>query len=242
MLLICALKYAQVQSNDRPIVLGQPLLTFPINDQAVGTFRRSGSSEDMRRFTRISMAERTINSKPRRHSRDFVRTIVDNQVCKPCGTNVSLQIPSLERPLSFTEFLLSSNYHTFDAAHGNELRESLMSALRTEHVDDPSLEFVTVTPSDIVRRLRLKDDTLREVMRIIKEEMIKGNEGEESYELMMLPVYVNRLPKSFLNGKYLALDLGGTNFRIAEVNFRDDGNIEEQSDFFIRERPKINYF
>ncbi|KAI0982552.1 hypothetical protein GJ496_003884 [Pomphorhynchus laevis] len=140
-------KYAQVQSNDRPIVLGQPLLTFPINDQAVGTFRRSGSSEDMRRFTRISMAERTINSKPRRHSRDFVRTIVDNQVCKPCGTNVSLQIPSLERPLSFTEFLLSSNYHTFDAAHGNELRESLMSALRTEHVDDPSLEFVTVTPS-----------------------------------------------------------------------------------------------
>ncbi|KAI0982551.1 hypothetical protein GJ496_003884 [Pomphorhynchus laevis] len=129
-------KYAQVQSNDRPIVLGQPLLTFPINDQAVGTFRRSGSSEDMRRFTRISMAERTINSKPRRHSRDFVRTIVDNQVCKPCGTNVSLQIPSLERPLSFTEFLLS-----------NELRESLMSALRTEHVDDPSLEFVTVTPS-----------------------------------------------------------------------------------------------
>ncbi|KAI0980404.1 hypothetical protein GJ496_002331 [Pomphorhynchus laevis] len=138
---------------------------------------------------------------------------------------LSFNISKMIKLSAYTIGAFASVYFAYYA--GYKLASKPMSGRKArETKDNDEIE-------DIVGRLRLNDDTLREVMRIIEEEMIKGNEGEESSELMMLPVYVNRLPKSFLNGKYLALDLGGTNFRIAEVNFRDDGNIEEQSKVYV---------
>ena len=58
----------------------------------------------------------------------------------------------------------------------------------------------------------------REVKEIIKafhDEMGKGLRGKKS-SLKMLPAFISR-PNGNEKGKFIALDLGGTNFRVLEL-------------------------
>jgi len=67
---------------------------------------------------------------------------------------------------------------------------------------------------------------LSEVKKIIKDfhgEMSRGLAGQKS-SLKMIPTYVDK-PSGGEKGKFLALDLGGTNFRILEVELRGRGQL-----------------
>lgn len=80
---------------------------------------------------------------------------------------------------------------------------------------------------DIVGRLRLNHETLTEVRNVITEEVNKALSGVGDSELKMIPVGPYLVPNKLMDGKYLTMDLGGTNFYIAEVEIHEDGNIEE---------------
>ena len=67
---------------------------------------------------------------------------------------------------------------------------------------------------------------LSEIKKIIKDfhsEMCRGISGKKS-SLKMISTYVNK-PTGKERGKFLALDLGGTNFRILEIELKGDGKI-----------------
>lgn len=65
---------------------------------------------------------------------------------------------------------------------------------------------------------------LNDIKRIMKNfhlEMVRGLKGEAS-SLKMIPTYVD-IPAGSEKGKFIALDLGGTNFRILELELKGGG-------------------
>lgn len=68
-------------------------------------------------------------------------------------------------------------------------------------------------------RLSLSD--MRQIVRDFHSEMEKGLAGKSS-SLKMIPTYVDR-PVGNEKGKFIALDLGGTNFRVLELELKGKG-------------------
>ncbi|CAK6446000.1 unnamed protein product [Pipistrellus nathusii] len=69
---------------------------------------------------------------------------------------------------------------------------------------------------------RLNREQLAEVQAQMREAMAKGLQGEAS-SLRMLPTYVRATPDGSERGHFLALDLGGTNFRVLLVHVAAGG-------------------
>jgi len=69
--------------------------------------------------------------------------------------------------------------------------------------------------------LSLKD--MKKIVKDFHSEMEKGLSGRDS-SLKMIPAYVDR-PTGNEKGKFIALDIGGTNFRILEAELKGGGSI-----------------
>ncbi|XP_074644082.1 hexokinase-like isoform X2 [Tubulanus polymorphus] len=69
---------------------------------------------------------------------------------------------------------------------------------------------------DLTKELLLTDETYERVMRVLDEEMTKGLGKETNADavIKMFPTYVHHLPDGTEQGNFLALDLGGSNFRV----------------------------
>ncbi|KAM4675514.1 hexokinase-3 isoform 2-T2 [Discoglossus pictus] len=81
----------------------------------------------------------------------------------------------------------------------------------------------------------LSQKKLKEVQRRMLEEMITGLEkGAPIATVKMLPTYVRATPDGTERGDYIALDLGGTNFRVLYVNIgrKDEGGVQIVSKTF----------
>ncbi|XP_076845212.1 hexokinase-4 isoform X1 [Brachyhypopomus gauderio] len=88
-------------------------------------------------------------------------------------------------------------------------------------VMDPS----TMTKVDqILSELLLTKEELKEVMNRMQQEMDRGLrlETHEGASVKMLPTYVRSTPEGSEVGDFLALDLGGTNFRVMLVKVGED--------------------
>ncbi|KAG9508929.1 Hexokinase HKDC1 [Fragariocoptes setiger] len=68
----------------------------------------------------------------------------------------------------------------------------------------------------LTRDLVVNDDQLRQMQELLKQEMELGlsRDTNESATIKMYPTYVRDVPNGTEHGKFLALDLGGTNFRV----------------------------
>lgn len=81
--------------------------------------------------------------------------------------------------------------------------------------------------SEILQHIyKTLDVPLNEIRKIIKDfhsEMLKGLAGRKS-SLKMLPAYVDR-PCGKEKGKFISLDLGGTNLRILELELKGKGRV-----------------
>jgi len=88
----------------------------------------------------------------------------------------------------------------------NDLTESLK----------PSVAQIGKAAEDITKRLVLSDETLEEVCRSLDEEIHKGlgKETNKKATIKCFPTFVQELPNGKERGRFLALDLGGTNFRV----------------------------
>ncbi|NXL77986.1 HXK3 protein, partial [Leptocoma aspasia] len=78
---------------------------------------------------------------------------------------------------------------------------------------------------EVLAPLRLSRADLEKVQALMKAEMERGlgKETNASASVRMLPTYVTHTPDGTERGDFLALDLGGTNFRVLVVRVTEDG-------------------
>lgn len=86
---------------------------------------------------------------------------------------------------------------------------------------------------DICKDLVLSDDQLRMVMQKLENEMTKGLTKETHSEAIVkcFTTYVQDLPDGTEKGNFLALDLGGTNFRVLLITL-DGQNFDMKSKIY----------
>lgn len=86
----------------------------------------------------------------------------------------------------------------------------------------------------ILTRFKLSKEVLNRVMSLMLEEMRKGLDPatHATADIKMFPTYVRTLPDGTERGDILALDLGGTNFRVLLINL-DSGEIKVKSKVFL---------
>ncbi|OXB61825.1 hypothetical protein ASZ78_006178 [Callipepla squamata] len=84
--------------------------------------------------------------------------------------------------------------------------------------------------------MRLSEDTLQEVSERFRKEMEKGlgADTNPTASVKMLPSFVRSTPDGTEDGDFLALDLGGTNFRVLRVKVSDNGlqKVEMESQIY----------
>jgi len=87
----------------------------------------------------------------------------------------------------------------------------------------------------VVDSLKITDDQLIHIMHILEEEMSAGlsPSTHKQATVKMFPTYVRNIPNGTEIGQVLALDLGGTNFRVLLINLRGNSRIELTSKIFV---------
>ena len=73
------------------------------------------------------------------------------------------------------------------------------------------------------KEFELSVPAMRKIMTGFRSEMDKGLSGRSS-SLKMIPTYV-QMPTGKEKGRYVALDLGGTNFRVLELTLKGKGRM-----------------
>lgn len=100
----------------------------------------------------------------------------------------------------------------------DRLRELFFGESTTESHSPVDIEKVR----EACKTLILTDEDLKRVMDQLLQSMNKGlsKEGASTAALKMLPSYVRAVPNGTEVGNFLALDLGGTNFRVLLITLR----------------------
>ncbi|NWX63895.1 HXK3 protein, partial [Promerops cafer] len=88
--------------------------------------------------------------------------------------------------------------------------------------------------NEVLAPLRLSRADLEKVQALMREEMDRGlcKETNASASVRMLPTYVSHTPDGTERGDFLALDLGGTNFRVLVVHVTEEG-ISMASEIYV---------
>ncbi|NWZ12047.1 HXK1 protein, partial [Agelaius phoeniceus] len=91
-----------------------------------------------------------------------------------------------------------------------------------------------------LHQLRLSDDVLQDVTARFQAEMLKGlaRDTNPTAAVKMLPSFVRSLPDGSEKGEFLAVDLGGSQFRAHQVKVFDDGKQSSQLESKFYPTPK----
>ncbi|BFZ01473.1 hypothetical protein BsWGS_04512 [Bradybaena similaris] len=116
-----------------------------------------------------------------------------------------------------------------------------MLFLPNEKLCPPKPKPVFMEPVDkamvenILRPLELSDDHYRKVMDLMEIDFRKGlsPETHASANIKCFPTYVRTVPDGTEAGDFLALDLGGTNFRVLLINLKGQEVTMESKIFII---------
>jgi len=88
---------------------------------------------------------------------------------------------------------------------------------------------------EVIKRYNLPKESLEEVIRLLRLDMEKGLSADSNVRaespIKMLPTFVRAVPNGSESGDFLALDLGGTNFRVLLVQILS-GSVHMESDIF----------
>jgi len=85
---------------------------------------------------------------------------------------------------------------------------------------------------DFVRDLMLNNDHIHVVEQQMREAIKCGLQGKEDASVRCFPTFVQELPKGSEKGKFLSLDLGGTNFRVIFMELTKDKEFMMDSKIF----------
>ncbi len=86
--------------------------------------------------------------------------------------------------------------------------------------------------AEVIRALNPSTDRMDKVVQQFIDEMSKGLRHDAA-TVRMLPSYVTNVPTGQETGDYLALDLGGTNFRVCLVRLQGNGKVSMKSAKFV---------
>ncbi|XP_042862101.1 hexokinase type 2-like isoform X1 [Penaeus japonicus] len=104
------------------------------------------------------------------------------------------------------------------------------SASKAQQMPGMSEEEVAKKVKEICQELILSQESLKEVCDRLQEEINKGLGKESNPEatIKCFPTYVRELPNGKEKGRFLALDLGGTNFRVLLIELGDKCTMESR--------------
>ena len=90
----------------------------------------------------------------------------------------------------------------------------LLSCFQKNKQTDTALVFRLI--EDFIRDLMLNNDHIHVLEQKMRDAIKMGltKEGHEDSSVKCFPTFVRELPNGKENGKFLSLDLGGTNFRV----------------------------
>ena len=90
----------------------------------------------------------------------------------------------------------------------------LLSGFQKNKQTDTALVFRLI--EDFIRDLMLNNDHIHVLEQKMRDAIKMGltKEGHEDSSVKCFPTFVRELPNGKENGKFLSLDLGGTNFRV----------------------------
>jgi len=88
---------------------------------------------------------------------------------------------------------------------------------------------------EILRPLRLEHGAYEELMRRMNEDMVNGlsTDNNMAADLKMYITYVRSVPDGTECGNFLALDLGGTNFRVLRIRLNQQGEVEMENTIYM---------
>uniref|UniRef100_A0A674NTX4 Hexokinase-2 n=1 Tax=Takifugu rubripes TaxID=31033 RepID=A0A674NTX4_TAKRU len=88
--------------------------------------------------------------------------------------------------------------------------------------------------------MRFSDETLLDIMHQFRREMVKGlgRDTNPTAALKMLPTFVRSIPDGSEKGDFIALDLGGSNFRILRVKVSHEKKQTVQMESQIYDTPE----
>lgn len=113
-----------------------------------------------------------------------------------------------------------------------------MSENKVNILNPPALDILSATRleqlSEVVRGLILSDGDVKKIREILIAEMELGLNPEPSKKssLQMANTFVTEFPDGSEEGEFLALDLGGTNFRIILLELNRGRQVKEIVKFF----------
>ncbi|XP_061084721.1 hexokinase HKDC1-like [Conger conger] len=89
--------------------------------------------------------------------------------------------------------------------------------------------------SETLAAFKLSPEQLQEVRDKMKIEMERGlrKDSHSTASVKMLPTYVYNMPDGTETGKYLALDLGGTNFQVHVVKIRSGESVHTDNKVYV---------
>jgi len=87
---------------------------------------------------------------------------------------------------------------------------------------------------DYCRDLVIDNDHISRMERGLRDAIEKGldKEGHKDATVKCFPTYVRELPSGYEVGRFLALDLGGTNFRVVLMEIGENAKFEMDSEIF----------
>lgn len=137
-----------------------------------------------------------------------------------------------------TEKTSNSNMADLETAKGcalvrQESRDRKYSTSRQENSDNSGKMSDFKKACRVVEAFLLNDTQLTGIRNLLDYNMRKGlcQEGSRDAKVKMLPSFVRHLPDGHENGTFVALDLGGTNFRVLLIDISDE-QIEMDSQIY----------
>ncbi|KAG4072641.1 hypothetical protein HA402_004730 [Bradysia odoriphaga] len=94
--------------------------------------------------------------------------------------------------------------------------------------------FVSDEIKQKCEEFQISDSTMLRLMDLILKELNKGlsKKGNADADLKCFITYIKDLPNGTERGKFLALDLGGTNFRVLLIHLKSENDVEMQSKIY----------
>ena len=82
----------------------------------------------------------------------------------------------------------------------------------------------------MLKQFVVSKDGMEQIAKRLTESFIEGLSKEKhNSSIKMFVTYVHALPDGSEVGEYLALDLGGSNFRVLKIVIKEDGTIEQEA-------------
>ncbi|RMX58750.1 hypothetical protein pdam_00010781 [Pocillopora damicornis] len=79
--------------------------------------------------------------------------------------------------------------------------------------------------SEVLKMFDMSNESIQEIMNLLRKDFDNGLSASENQRaessVKMLPTYVRAIPSGSESGDFLAVDLGGTNFRLLSISIRN---------------------